>query len=47
VSFSPTLDTNTIYALDIKVPNDVIDELKGLVKGYFFVRQPRIPTILA
>lgn len=47
VSFDPTLDTNTIYALDIKVPNDVIDELKGLVKGYFFVRQPRIPTILA
>ena len=47
VSFSPTLDTNTIYALDVRVDNEVLEELKGLVKGYFFVRQPRIPTILA
>ena len=47
VSFKPTKDTNTIYSIDIRVDYDTIQELKKLVKGYFFVRQTRIPTILA
>lgn len=47
VSFTPDKDTNTIYSIDIRVDDDTIQELKKLVKGYFFVRQSRIPTILA
>lgn len=46
ISLNPTLDTNTIYSLDIRVDNTTIQELKKYVKGYFFVRQKRIPTIL-
>ena len=41
-------DTNVVHALEIRVSNEVIDELKKLgVQGYFFVRQNRIPLILA
>lgn len=40
-------DTNVVYSLDIRVEDQVIEELKKYVKGYFFVRQTRIPTILA
>lgn len=47
VSFDPSLDTDKIYALDVRVEDEVIQELKKYVKGYFFVRQKRIPTILA
>ena len=47
VSFQPTEDTNTIYSIDIRVDDTTIQELKKYVKGYFFVRQTRIPTILA
>ena len=47
VSFSPSKDTNTIYSIDIRVDDATIQELKKYVKGYFFVRQTRIPTILA
>lgn len=47
VSFQPTKDTNTIYSIDIRVDDTTIQELKKYVKGYFFVRQARIPTILA
>lgn len=47
VSFNPTKDTNTIYSVDIRVDDDTIQELKKYVKGYFFVRQTRMPTILA
>jgi hypothetical protein len=47
VRFRPDKDTNTIYGIDIRVDNDTIQELKKYVKGYFFVRQSRIPTILA
>ena len=46
-TLDPTLDTNTIYSLDIRTDDDTIQELKKYVKGYFFVRQKRIPTILA
>lgn len=47
VSFNPDRDTNTIYSVDFRVDTDTIDELKKFAKGYFFVRQTRIPTILA
>jgi hypothetical protein len=47
VRFRPTKDTNTIYGLDIRIDDDALQELKKYVKGYFFVRQTRIPTILA
>lgn len=47
VSFAPTQDADTIYSIDIRVDNETISELKKYVKGFFFVRQPRIPTVLA
>jgi len=47
IRFNPTRDTDTIYGIDIRVDNDTINELKKYVKGYFFVRQTRIPTVLA
>ena len=47
VSFSPSKDTNTVYSVDIRVDDATMQELKKYVKGYFFVRQTRIPTILA
>ena len=47
VTFKPSKDTNTIYSVDFRVDDDTIQELKKLVRGYFFVRQTRIPTILA
>lgn len=40
-------DTNTIHGLDIRISDKAIKELKKYVKGFFFVRQSRIPTILA
>lgn len=42
-----TKDTNTIFALNIETDENTVNELKNLVKGYFFVRQTRIPTILS
>ena len=47
ISLNPTQDTNKVYGIKITADGTVIDELKQYVKGYFFVRQPRIPTILA
>ncbi len=47
VSFKPSKDTDTIYSLNIKVDQRIINELKKYVKGFFIVRQARIPTILA
>jgi hypothetical protein len=43
---APEYDTDKIYALDIRVDDDTVQELKKYVKGYFFVRQERIPTTL-
>ena len=40
-------DTNKIHGLDIRIDNDAIAEIKKYAKGFFFVRQNRIPTILA
>lgn len=47
VSFLPTTDVNTVYSVDIRVDDETIQELKKYVKGYFFVRQTRIPNIIA
>ena len=47
VRFAPTKDTDIIYGIDIRTDDDTLQELKKYVKGYFFVRQNRIPTILA
>lgn len=40
-------DTNQIHSLDIRIDTEAITELKKYIKGFFFVRQSRIPTILA
>lgn len=40
-------DTNIIYGFDIRIDDEAVQELKKYVKGYFFVRQSRIPMILA
>ena len=47
VRFKANTDTNTVYGIDIRVDPEVITELKKHVKGYFFVRQKRIPLVLA
>ena len=47
VKFKATQDSDIIYGVDIRAKKEVIEELKQYVKGYFFVRQTRIPTILA
>lgn len=47
ISLNPDIDTDIINSLDIRVDDETINELKKYIKGYFFVRQPRIPTILA
>lgn len=47
VTFDSQKDNSIIYSLDIRVDDDTLQELKKYVKGYFFVRQTRIPTILA
>lgn len=41
--------TLNVYSIQVKIPIDVLDYIKstGKVKGFFFVRQKRIPTILA
>nr|DAU84751.1 MAG TPA: stabilization protein [Caudoviricetes sp.] len=46
VTFHSVHDTDKIFALDIRTDDETIQELKKYVKGYFFVRQERIPTIL-
>ena len=40
-------NTNETIGIKFTVSQDIIDELKNYVKGFFFVRQKRIPTILA
>ena len=47
IRLDPSQETDTIYSINIKVSPNVIEELKQYVKGFFFVRQTRIPTILA
>lgn len=38
---------NNLYSIGIFIPKNVVEYLTGLVSGLFFVRQKRIPTILA
>ncbi len=47
ISLAPDNDTDIINSLDIHVDDGTIYELSKHVKGYFFVRQARIPSILA
>lgn len=47
VKFTSNIDTNKIHSLDIRIDDEAMQELKKLVRGFFFVRQSRIPTILA
>lgn len=47
VSLDSSVDTNIIHAFDIRTDPQTIERLRGIVSGYFFVRQTRIPTILA
>lgn len=45
--FENISDKNTIFGVNIRASKELINELKKYVKGYFFVRQTRIPTVLA
>ena len=47
--FPEDASNKTIYGISFYIPQDVINYLKDTnkIKGYFFVRQKRIPTILA
>lgn len=47
ISFNASNDTKTIYSLKINTSDEVIKRLQKYVKGFFFVRQNRIPMILA
>lgn len=38
--------SNKIYGIKMNIPQEVLEYLKGKVKGLFFVRQKRIPTTL-
>lgn len=38
---------SNLYSLGVFIPKEVVEYLTGLVSGLFFVRQKRIPTILA
>lgn len=50
VSFKPNSavsNSPTVYGVAIHPDEGLIDQLKQYVRGYFFVRQNRIPTIVA
>lgn len=47
IRIQPDQEANIIYGLDIRIDAEAAEELKKYVSGYFFVRQSRIPTILA
>ena len=47
VSYAPSKDNNIIYSIDIRISDEALKEIKKHVKGYFFVRQERIPLTLA
>lgn len=46
VSLNSALDTDTILGFDIRADQETIEELKKYVKGFFFVRQRRMPLTL-
>ena len=48
ISVDSSDDTNIIHSLEIRVEPETITRLKNIgIKGFFFVRQTRIPTVLA
>ena len=47
IRFQSDKDADTIHSLNIRINDEAMQELKKYVKGFFFVRQTRIPTILA
>lgn len=47
ISLAPDKDTNTIHGIDIRVEDETLKRLRGLgIKGFFFVRQKRLPLTL-
>lgn len=47
ISFDSSDDSNIVHTIEIRVENETIQKLKSYgVRGYFFVRQKRIPLIL-
>lgn len=47
VMFKSSEDTDKVFSVDMVIPSEVRTELSKYVKGYFFVRQPRVPIVLA
>lgn len=47
IKISDNVDTNVVHGIKITGEHELLEELSKYVKGFFFVRQPRIPTILA
>jgi hypothetical protein len=47
VRMNQSTDTKKVHYFKITTTNEVITELSKYVKGFFFVRQNRIPSILA
>lgn len=48
ISLDSPDDTSIIHSIEVHVDNDTIEKLRKLgIKGYFFVRQTRIPLTLA
>lgn len=41
------VNNSNVYGIGVYIPKEVADYLTGMVQGLFFVRQKRIPTILA
>lgn len=46
ISLDSTADTDTILGFDIRTDEETIKELRKYVKGFFFVRQRRMPMTL-
>lgn len=46
ITLNPTHDTDKVYSIEVRVSDETLQEIKKYAKGYFFVRQTRIPTIL-
>lgn len=42
----PSLDENTVIGIDFKLTEELVQYTKTLAKGFFFVRQKRLPLIL-
>lgn len=47
ISLDPTYSANLILSINIRFNSETLEEISKYAKGFFFVRQKRIPTILA